>query len=246
VITPRQTRLFRVATLRDFQRAIRLLAGHTDVSRLRTCAVVVSTAAAADQLRRTLENHALETKSGTDRAVLLPLILTRAGWYDEMHARLASPPRRLSDLEREVLLKAAARQVAESPAGAPFRLRAGLLVEMLGFYDELRRRDVSIDTFERLLTSDLERDADHDRGAERLLRQTRFLAESFRGYEARVMGTGSVDEHGLRERLLDASRAGPYGRVILTVADQAADPRGLWSADYGLLSALQSPRGSAA
>ena len=236
MITPRQTRLFRVATLRDFQRAIRLLAGHTDVSRLRTCAVVVSTAAAADQLRRSLENHALETKSGTDRAVLLPLILTRAGWYDEMHARLASPPRRLSDLEREVLLKAAARQVAESPAGAPFRLRAGLLVEMLGFYDELRRRDVSIDTFERLLTSDLERDADHDRGAERLLRQTRFLAESFRGYEARVIGTGSVDEHGLRAHLLRTEPARPLRHVILTTAERTSDSAGLWPADFELLT----------
>ena len=45
---------------------------------------------------------------------------------------------------REVLLKASARHVSESPGGAPFRLRAGLLVEMLGFYDELRRRDVSV------------------------------------------------------------------------------------------------------
>ena len=44
---------------------------------------------------------------------------------------MPSPPRRLSDLEREVLLNAAAREVAGSGIGAPFRLRAGLLGEML-------------------------------------------------------------------------------------------------------------------
>jgi RecB family exonuclease len=236
VITPRQTHLFRVANLREFQRAIRVLAGHADLSQLRSCAVVVPTAAAADQLRRTLENHVLQSASTADRAVLLPLILTRSGWYEEMHARLASPPRRLRDLEREVLLKAAARQVAESPSGAPFRLRAGLLVEMLDFYDELRRRGVSLDTFERLLTGDLERDADSDRGAERLLRQTTFLASAFRGYEARLAATGGVDEHALRAHLLQAEPARPLRHLILTVGERATDSGGLWPADFDLLT----------
>ena len=236
MITPRQTRLFRVASLRDFQRAIRVLAGHTDVSRLRSCAVIVPTAVAADQLRRTLENHALQSTSKADRALLLPLIVTRSGWYEEMHARLAAPPRRLSDLEREVLLKAAAREIAESPGGAPFRLRAGLLVEMLGFYDELRRRDVSIDTFERLLTGDLGRDAESDRGAERLLRQTTFLAAAFRGYQARLEATGSVDEHALRAHLLETEPARPLRHLILTVGERTTDATGLWPADFELLT----------
>ena len=126
VITPRQTRLFRAADLRAFQRTIRRLAGHTDVWRARSCAVIVPSAAAADQLRRTFENHRLLATSSADRALCLPQILTRSGWYDAMHSRLPSPPRRLTDLEREVLLNAAARDVAASEMEPPFRLRAGL------------------------------------------------------------------------------------------------------------------------
>ncbi len=108
----------------------------TDVRRAPSCAVIVPSAAAADELRRTLENHHLQTKSSSDRALWLPQMLTRSGWYDAMHARLPAPPRRLSELEREVLLNAAARDVAKD-IEPPFRLRAGLLVEMLGSYDDL-------------------------------------------------------------------------------------------------------------
>src|SRR5207248_104220 len=52
VITPRKTRLHRTANLRAFQHTIRLLAYQSDLSRLRSCAVIVPSAAAADQLRR--------------------------------------------------------------------------------------------------------------------------------------------------------------------------------------------------
>lgn len=236
--TPRQTRLFRVAHLRAFQRAIRLLADHPNLSRLRSCAVIVPSAAAADALRRTLENHVLQSTASTDRALCFPQIVTRAGWYDEMRSRLASPPRRLSDLEREVLLKAAAREVSDSGAGAPFRLRAGLLMEMLGFYDDLRRRDVPVDRFERLLAGELERDAPIDRGAERLLRQTRFLAATFRGYEARLAATGGVDEHALRAELLRAEPARPLRHVIVTIGDRSCDGAGLWPGDFDLLARI--------
>ena len=178
MITPRQTRLYRVPDLRSFQRTIRRLLSHSDVRRVRRSAAIVPSAAAADQLRRTLENHHLQSQSSADRALWLPQILTRSGWYDAMHAGLPVPPRRLSALEREVLLNAAARDASKDIA-PPFRLRPGLLVEMLGLYDDLRRRDVAIDTFERLLTRELERDADADRGADRLLKQTTFLAAAF-------------------------------------------------------------------
>ena len=40
MITPRQTRLFRAADLRAFQRTIRRLADHTDLWRARSCAVI--------------------------------------------------------------------------------------------------------------------------------------------------------------------------------------------------------------
>src|SRR5205823_2925577 len=201
-------------------------------------AVIVPSAAAADQLRRTLENHVLAQKASADRALCLPLIVTRAGWYDELHARMPSPPRRLSDLEREVLLKAAARDTADSENSAPFRLRAGLLVQMLALYDDLRRRNVSIDTFERLLTGDLQRDAEIDRGAERLLRQTRFLAAAFRGYEARLAESGGVDEHALRVGLLKSEPARPMRRVIVSVGDRSVDAAGLWPADFDLLAQI--------
>ncbi|MCM3879354.1 MAG: PD-(D/E)XK nuclease family protein [Vicinamibacterales bacterium] len=236
MITPRQTRLFRVANLQEFQRAIRVLADYDDIMRLRSCAVIVPTAAAADQLRRTLENHALQSSSVADRALLLPLILTRSGWYEEMHTRLPHPPRRLSDLEREVLLKASSREVARVSGDPPFRLRAGLLVEMLGLYDELRRRDVPVDSFERLLSGDLRRDADVDRGADRLLRQTVFLAAAFRGYESRLAATGRVDEHALRTLLLESEPARPLRHLIVTTGEQATDQAGLWPADFALLT----------
>ncbi len=238
MITPRQTRLFRAPDLRAFQRTIRRLAGHTDVWRARSCAVIVPSAAAADQLRRTLENHCLLATSPADRALALPQILTRSGWYDAMHARLPSPPRRLSDLEREVLLNAAARDAAAAEAEPPFRLRAGLLVEMLALYDDLRRRDSSVDDFERVLARELQRDADDDRGAARLLKQTTFLAAAFRAYEARRDATGGVDEYALRTMLLAATPTRPLRHIVVTVGERSVDAAGLWPADLALLTQL--------
>jgi RecB family exonuclease len=238
VITPRQTRLYRVANLRAFQRALRVLAGQSDLSRLQDCAVIVPSAAAADQLRRTFENEALQQKAAVDRAVALPQILTRAGWYDAMHARLPVPPRRLSDLEREVVLKSAARDITDDESATPFRLRAGLVVEMLSLYDDLRRCNVSVDRFESVMTEDLARDAASDRGAERLLRQTKFLAAAFRGYESRLAASGRVDEHALRTQLLQTEPAPPLRQIIVTVGDRMGDSVGLWKADFDLLTRL--------
>lgn len=238
MITPRQTRLFRAPDLRAFQRTIRRLAGHTDVWRARSCAVIVPSAAAADQLRRTLENHRLLATSPADRALALPQILTRSGWYDAMHAQLPSPPRRLTDLEREVLLNAAARDVAAAEAEPPFRLRAGLLVEMLALYDDLRRRDSSVDDFARVLARELQRDADDDRGAARLLKQTTFLAAAFRAYEARRDATGGVDEYALRTMLLAATPTRPLRHIVVTVGERSVDAAGLWPADLALLTQL--------
>jgi RecB family exonuclease len=238
LITPRQTRLFRAADLRAFQRIIRRLAGHTDVWRARSCAVIVPSAAAADQLRRTLENHRLLSASSVDRALGMPQILTRSGWYDAMHSRLPSPPRRLTDLEREVLLNAAAREAAAAEVEPPFRLRAGLLVEMLGLYDDLRRRDSSVDDFERVLVRELQRDAEDDRGAARLLKQTRFLAAAFRGYETRRDATDAVDEYALRTKLLEIAPSRPLRQVVVTVGERSVDPAGLWPADLALLTQL--------
>ena len=238
MITPRQTRLFRAADLRAFQRTIRRLAGHADTWRARNCVVIVPTAGAGDQLRRTIENHHLLGMAPADRAIVLPHILTRSGWYDAMHARLPSPPRRLTDLEREVLVNAAAREVAAVEVEPPFRLRAGLLVEMLALYDDLRRRDWTVDAFERVLVRELQRDADDDRGAARLLKQTNFLAAAFRGYERRRDATGAVDEYVLRTRLLETESSRPLRQIVVAVGERSVDPAGLWPADLALLTQL--------
>ena len=206
----------------------------------RDCAVLVPTRGAAEALRQTLENRCLTPESP---ALILPDLVTRAEFYDRLHSRLSTAPPRLSDFEREVLFRRSAMDAAAQGVPPPFRLRAGLIVEILAFYDELRRRDKTVTAFERLMTASLEPSADSDRGAERLLRLTRFLAAAFTIFERRVQATQKVDEHGLR-RLFMAAEPGTlqngsaYRHIVVTVPDQAADPRGLWLADYDLLARM--------
>ena len=73
---------------------------------------------------------------------------------------------------------------------------------MLAFYDELRRRGRTIDALDRNIGDTLEAGRDTDRGAERLLQQTRFLAAAFAAFERRIADSGRIDEHGLRTLLL--------------------------------------------
>src|SRR5262249_57161829 len=101
----------------------------------------------------------------------------------------------------EVMAHAAARGGAAGGAAPPFPLRPGLLAEVVRFYDQLRRQGQTVARFEALLVESLERDTDLDRGAARMLEQTRFLAAAFRAYQDRVTRGGSLDEHGLREHL---------------------------------------------
>ena len=97
--------------------------------------------------------------------VVIPDLVTRDELYERLHARLPNAPGRLTDYEREVIFRRAAIDAADEGTPAPFRLRPGLLLEVLSFYDELRRRDRTISAFERLLTGSLEASADTDRGA---------------------------------------------------------------------------------
>ena len=110
-------------------------------------------------------------------------------------------------------------------------------MEILRLYDELRRRHKTIADFERLMVGSLEPSAEHDRGAFRLLQQTVFLASAFERFERAVGATGLADEHLVRSRAL-SSPVATYRHVIVTVADQAADAHGLWTADFDLLSRL--------
>ena len=111
-----------------------------------------------------------------------------------------------------------------------------MLAEILAFYDELRRRDRRIADFERLISDSLASSVDVDRGAERLFRQTRFLVATFDEFERLVEASGGVDEHALRARLLAGDGPSAYARIVVTVPDQIADARGLWTADFDLLA----------
>jgi hypothetical protein len=172
----------------------------------RACAVLVPSRGAAEALRRTLENILL---SAASPALLLPDLITRAELYQKLHERLPGAPPILTEFEREVIFRRAALDAAGRGAPAPFRLRPGLIVEILGFYDELRRRDKTVAAFERLMIASLEASAEIDRGAERLLRLTRFLCSACGIFERRIAESGRLDEHGLRARLLESPGVGP-------------------------------------
>jgi RecB family exonuclease len=144
----------------------------------------------------------------------------------------------LTEFEREVLFRLAARTAERAGAMAPFRLRPGLIGEMLGFYDELRRNDRTVDDFARLVSGGLAASAETDRGAERLWRQAEFLAATFAEFERRVASAGRIDEHGLRTLLLERPVEPACQHVVVAVADRAADPHGLCTADFDLLARL--------
>jgi RecB family exonuclease len=232
VITPRTTRLWRTPDLRAFQRAIIDLLP-ADPFEAAECAVVVPSRGAAEQLRRTLEDLALA--DGAARGI--PDFVTRDELYATMRGRVPGAPPALSGFEREVLLRRSASDASKAGAEPPFNLRPGLVPGILQLYDDLRRHHKSVADFDRLLTASLEPGAEYDRGASTLLRQTRFLVETFSRFEAACRASGRLDEHQFREYLLGGDDA-PYRRIVLTVADQAVDASGLWTADFDLLARL--------
>jgi RecB family exonuclease len=223
VITPRRTRLIRARDLHEFRQAI---VAALDEVRLKpdSTYVVVPTRAAASQLARSLPDE------------LHPRLVTRDQLYDALHARLNDAPPRLNGFEREAIAQAAADSASRNVGALPFQIRPGLVSEMLRFYDQLRRQSQQVTRFDELITAALEAGSSVDRGAERLLTQTRFLVATFREYERRVAASGACDEHLLRERLLSAPSSAPLHRVIVTVADWIADPDGLFIADFDLLA----------
>jgi len=235
VITPRRTRLFRAPDLRAFQRAIvDSLPG--DPSRARQCVVLVPTRGAAEELRR----HRANPGSNPVDDVLC---LGRDEFYEALRERLPGQPPALSAFEREVLLRRAARAAHVAGIEPPFNLRPGLVREILALYDALRRHHRTVADFERLVVGTLEPVAGIDRGAARLLAQTRFLTATFQEFE-RSMATdasperaGGIDEHRVRALALDAP--GPlFTKIVVTVGDHAADAHGLWAADFDLLARL--------
>jgi ATP-dependent helicase/nuclease subunit B len=240
VITPRRTRLVRVPELQTFRRAIESLVGRRspfavrrsgnaeprtnaapDSPNVERSLVVVPTRGAARLLARTVDAD----------------IVTREEMYDRLHGALADPPRRLSPLERDVMAQAAARATAARGLELSFRLRPGLVAEMLRFYDQLRRQSQPVMRFEALIEDALGSD-ELDRAAQRMRIQTRFLAGTFRDYERRVRESGGCDEHTLRERLIAEPAGDPVRRVVVTIPDWIADAEGLYQADFDLLTRI--------
>jgi len=261
VNAPRAVRLVRVPGLRAAHRAIAALACAAGAHAGRR-AVLVPTRGAAFQMRRTLE-HLLVARgwrpSEGDRArldvaavpavdaITLPALLTRDEWIAALVGTLGPGSSVLSDLDREVMLRAACRDAIAAGIVPPFTLRPGLLGSMLAFYDALRRRLRTVDDLDRVVGTRLEESAEGDRGAARLLAQTRFLSAACRGYEQRLAASGGIDEHAVRRRLTEAPSppgdapvvvAAAFAHLVVTVADQAGEPSGLWPCDVDLLLRL--------
>src|SRR5262249_40444860 len=89
--------------------------------------------------------------------------------------------------------------------------------------------------FSQVLFDELRVERGTDRGSEGLLHQTCFLAFAFLAYERGVVSTQALDEHGLRQRLIDARVPGPFDHLVIAVTDHPADSGGLWPADFDLL-----------
>jgi RecB family exonuclease len=232
VITPRRTRLVRVADLHEFRRVLAQLACHDNPAADRAVAIV-PTRAAGEALGGSLAHLAC---SMWGPAAVGPLCVTRDRFYDVLRSRLPQAPRSLTACERDAIAQAAAHEAAAS-GDVPFEIRPGLVAELLQFYDHLRRQGQQVKRFEELLIEAIGGHDTQDRGALRLLRQTRFLAGAFRAYERRVAATGACDEHGLRDRLVEAIGVAPR-HVVVTVPDWIADPAGLYVADFDLLARL--------
>jgi RecB family exonuclease len=232
VITPRRTRLVRAADLAAFRTTLTTWIADLPPRRARDTFLLVPTRAAAEALRRTVEDRVLDERR---TGIVWPIAGPRGDLYDELARRLVDRPMRVSAVEREVMVQAATRATREEP---PFEMRPPLVAEMLALYDEVRRLGRTVDDFSRNLAGELERDEETDHGARRLLQQTRFLAEVYRGYEARLAASGACDEHTLRARLLDRPAGRPLARVIVSIADRLAEPHGFWPADLDLLARL--------
>ncbi len=235
MITSRRTRLHRVPDLAAFRSTIADWILDLPLAEAGGAFVLVPTRAAAEQLRRTVEDRGLR---GSRPALAWPFIGPRQDLYDEIAARLTPAPTLLAPTEREVILAAKARQISDAGVAPPFQMRPGLVAEMLALYDQIRRLGRTVGDFERNFFDELEREQETDRGAARLLQQTKFLAATFRAYEQHLALAGCGDEHGLRQHALAVALERPVARVVVTVGDRIADPDGLWPADFDLLTRL--------
>ena len=152
--------------------------------------------------------------------MLLPDFITARQLVSHLGARLPEMAPQLTDADREALLGVCCRAAAAAGFTPPFRLRPGLIAEILRFYDALRRHEKDVDAFERLALGMLEPGAELDRGAARLVQQTRFLVAAFREFERRSLEAG-LDEH----QLAPASPAAPADRTDTATSSSASATR---------------------
>jgi RecB family exonuclease len=233
MISPRRTRLVRAADLRRFREALVALAVDGTPLEARDRTLIVPTRAAAAHLFRSIDARCV-ARGG---AVVFPDATIPRDMVRHFAGRLTVDGPTLTGAEREVLLGVSCRTAREQGHEPPFRLRPGLMSEMLRFYDSLQRHQKDVGTFERLALGRLEPGAEIDRGAERLVRQTRFLAAAFREFERRTRLLGA-DEHRLRARVIAEPSRRPVRHVIVAVGDYAFDPHGLHVADWDLLARI--------
>ena len=198
---------------------------------------MVPTRASAELLRQTIEARCRES----GRACLLPDFMTRAELIERLARATARPAVLLSRAEREVLLERAVGAVSNRPrlGSAPFQVRPGLVSAMLDFYDELRRRQRTVRRFAHAVFAQLRGERGLDRGTDSLIQQTSFLGFAFLAYERAVRDSGGMDEHGLRDALLETQPHLPFDHLVVAVADHPSDPRGLWPADFDLIGRLR-------
>ena len=169
MITPRHTRLVRVPDLHTFRSTVAALVSQHLTAFSAPPLVIVPTHAAGRHLERDPQ-RSTGTTDHTRRDVRRLSRATTVG------------AERLNAFERDAMMQAAAKSVSTD---VPFTIRPGLVSQMVRFYDDLRRHAQTVARFEELMEAKLA-GADVDRGAERLLRQTRFLAAAFRRYELAV------------------------------------------------------------
>jgi ATP-dependent helicase/nuclease subunit B len=268
VITPRRTRLVRVRDLREFRRAIELLA---------TSSVTAKNAENAESLlsknskptnpepgTRTpnpeprTPNPELRTPNPEPRTpnpAVFTLVPTRSAaaqlaravpgidavTRDELYDRLHA---RLDQPPRR--LSALERDVMAQAAARTAASRAGELAFQLrpGLIAEMLhfydqlRRQSQQVKRFEELIEDALGSDDLDRAAHRMRIQTRFLADAFREYEALVAASSGCDEHTLRERLIAEPARDPVRRIVVTVADWIAESDGLFLADFDLLTRI--------
>ena len=232
MITVRITRLVRVPDLQTFRDALASLACGGTPLEARDRLVIVPTRAAAAHLLRSIEDR----QPASGGALLLPDFVTPDELTSRLAERVPHDAPLLTAAEREALLGVACRTAIAEGADPPFRLRPGLIAEILRFYDTLRRNQKDVDTFERLALGMLEPGASYDRGAERLVRQTRFLVSAFRQLERQCAALGAFDEHAVRTHVRETAAVRPWTHVIVAVGDRSLDPNGLYRADWDLLS----------